>query len=145
MKWKKGIYGEWWAQVLCIFPNQQGQKLTNLKNIKLYHLMFPERRHRTNTSHRRPLAMNKAWNNLMQFCLSMFCALIPYHVDELRDLESKAHSDGVIGVLHGPHPLLVTPEKVPQQGILHLSQRHKVILSWKDTEEAIGENRKWYK
>lgn len=88
---------------------------------------------------------NKTWNNLMQFYLRLFCVLIPYHVDELRDLESKAHSDGVIGVLHGPHPLLVTPEKVPQQGILHLGQRHKVILSWKDIEEAIRENRKWYK
>lgn len=68
--------------------------------------------------------------------------LFPHHINQLRDLESKAYSDGVIGMLDRPHPLLVTLEKVPQQGILHLSQRHKVFLSWKESEKKVVMRRK---
>ncbi len=69
-------------------------------------------------------------------CLQIW-VLFPYHVNKLWDLEPEAHSDGVIGVLDRPHPLLVTPEKVPQQWILHLGQRHKVFLSWKESEKKV--------
>lgn len=85
--------------------------------------------------------MNKTWNKLenldVLYCIPLVClpmqVLFPHHVNQLGDLEAKADSDGVVGVLDGSHPLLVAPEEVPQQGILHLSQRHKVFLSLKDS------------
>lgn len=58
-------------------------------------------------------------NLTLFFLFYVFC---PHHINQLGDLQSKAYSDGVVGMLDRSHPLLVTPEKVPQQGILHLCQ-----------------------
>lgn len=58
-----------------------------------------------------------------------------HHVNQLRDLESKAHFNGVVGPLDGPHPALVPLEKVLEQGVLHLRQGHKLILSWNNEEK----------
>jgi len=52
-----------------------------------------------------------------------------HHINQLRDLESEADPDRVVDVLDGPDPALVALEKVPQEGVLHLRQGHKLTLS----------------
>lgn len=66
------------------------------------------------------------------FCLFILlkCGSFTHHIHQLRDLQSEAYRDGVVSMLDGPHPLLVTFEEVSQQGVLHLSQRHKVFRGW---------------
>lgn len=51
-----------------------------------------------------------------------------YHINQLGYLESEAYFDGVVGVLDRPDPALVSLEKVPEESILHLCQRHKLAL-----------------
>lgn len=72
----------------------------------------------------------------------MEAKLEAHHIDQLGDLQPKANRDGVVGVLDRPHPLLIPPEKVPQQGILQFGQRHKVFLSWKETRKSGNEDKR---
>lgn len=60
---------------------------------------------------------------------------LSHHINQLGDLESKAHFNGVIGVLDGPDPALVSLEKVPEESVLHLRQGHKVALGWSKQAE----------
>lgn len=53
-----------------------------------------------------------------------------YHINQLGYLESEAYFNGVVGVLDGPDPPLVSLEKVPEESIFHLRQGHKLALSW---------------
>ena len=66
----------------------------------------------------------------------MYCRR-PHHVDQLRDLEAKAYSDRVVGVLDGSDPALVTLEQVPEQRILHLCQGHKLTRGWERGERGM--------
>lgn len=60
-----------------------------------------------------------------------------HHVHQLGDLESKAYFDGVVSVLDGPDPALVSLEEVPEESVLHLRQGHELALVWnKHTEHS---------
>lgn len=65
-----------------------------------------------------------------------------YHVNQLGDLQSEAYFDGVVGVLDGPDPALVSLEEVPEESVLHLRQGHKLALGWsrhmEDSVERTG-------
>lgn len=59
-----------------------------------------------------------------------------HHINQLRDLESEAYFNSVIGTLNRPDPALVALEKIPQQGVLHLRQGYKLTWSFSKEEEG---------
>lgn len=50
----------------------------------------------------------------MSVCLYVCVCVSSHHIDQLRDLESKAYFNSVIGTLDWPNPALIALEKVLQ-------------------------------
>lgn len=62
--------------------------------------------------------------------LSFFsrACVFSHHINQLGDLQSKTHFNGVISPLDGSDPALVALEEVSEEGVLHLRQGHKLAL-----------------